>query len=124
MGNAQVARVRRDEARVVFLLLRFVAGRAVLCALRRAQVPPEVPDVVGVLPPIAQPLIGAQARAQFDDLARGVKQQADIGRVMHIGLNHEGVAAPTQHFAFLFSYHFVTGSDDDLVDLVQQLRCE
>ncbi|MBK7765027.1 MAG: hypothetical protein IPI44_02415 [Sulfuritalea sp.] len=116
--------MRLDNALLILLLLRIITSLAALCALRRAQVPLDLLDVVGALPPVARSLIGAETRRQFDDLATGVKEQADIGRVMHIRLNHERVATPTQDFADLFFYQVMTGIHDDLVDLAQQLRCE
>lgn len=102
LGDLQVGLVRLNNAFDILLLLRVIAGLAALGVLRGTQVPLQVPDVVGVLPPVAQALLGAQACRQFDHLARGVKKQADIRRVMHIRLNHEGVATPTQDFAGLF----------------------
>jgi hypothetical protein len=125
LGDPQVALVGLDKAMVIGLFLRFATGLAMLCALRAAQVPLQVLDVVGVLPPVAHPLIGAQARSQFDHLARGVKEQVDISRIMHIRLNNEGVATPMQDFAFRFFFdQFMTRIHDDLVDLVQQVRRE
>ena len=42
---------------------------------------------------------------------------------MNIGFNHKGVAPPTQGCAVLF-YQCMPSCDDDLVQLVQQLRRE
>jgi len=120
LGDLQVAGVRRDQTRVVLHFLGVVAGLAGLCALRGTQAPLELLEVVGVLPPVTSPQVGAEIGSQFDDFARGVEQQADVGWVMHIGLNHERVATPVQDCVGLFFYEFMAGIDDDLVDLVQQ----
>jgi hypothetical protein len=44
----------------------------VLCALRGTQAPLELLEVVGVLPPVTEPQVGAVIGSQFDDFARGV----------------------------------------------------
>jgi hypothetical protein len=36
----------------------------------------------------------------LDDLAQGIKEQVDIGRVMDIGFDHKGVTACCQRFFF------------------------
>jgi hypothetical protein len=61
-----------------------------------------VPDIVGVLPPVAESMLIAPLRGERDDFAHRVIQQVDIGGVMHIGFNHKGVATATQRFAGLF----------------------
>ena len=62
--------------------------------------------------------------AEGDDFAHRVQQQVDVGRVVGIGFNDKGVAPPTQGFGSLFFYQSVPGMDDELVNLIQQLRRE
>ncbi len=83
-----------------------------------------MPDVVGALSAVAQAVVFTQARRQFHDFAQRVKQQADVGREMHVRLNHKGVAPPTQRCACLFFYQNMSGAHHHLVDLVQQFRRE
>jgi len=89
LGDVQVGLVRLDYSRVVLLFLLFVAGFAALGVLRGTPVPLEVSDVVpqgdflrgvGLLPPVGEAQIGTAVRAEVDDLARGVEEQADIGQ--------------------------------------------
>ena len=61
----------------------------------------------------------AELRSERHDLAHRVVQQVDIGGVMHIGFNHEGIAAPTQRFAVFFFDQDMPGIDHDQIDLVQ-----
>ena len=42
----------------------------------------------------------------------------------HIGFNHKGVAPPTQRFAVLFFYQYVSGIDHQYVDSVEQFQRE
>jgi len=94
LGDVQIVFVGLDDERGVFLLLFFRAGFAAFLVLGRAHEPFEVPDMVGVLPPVADAMMIAPLRGERDDFAHGVVQQVDIGGKMYIRFNHKGSLRP------------------------------
>ena len=53
----------------------------------------EPPDVVVGLSPTRQLAGLRQPGAVFNCFANGIEEKVDVGRIMHIGFNHKGVAA-------------------------------
>ena len=102
LGDLQILLMRLDAERRVFLLLLFRSGFSAFVVLSFAHQPLEMPHIVWVLPPIAHLLPLAPPRRQRNDFAHRVIEQVDIGRIMHIGFNHKGIAPPTQRFVFFF----------------------
>jgi hypothetical protein len=103
--------MRLDDEGFVFLHLRGRAGLAAFFVLRAAHEALDVAQVVGPLAPVAHAQVFTPLRREGDDLAHRVQQQVDVGGVMNVGLNHKGVAAPTQGFGVLFFYQHMAGMD-------------
>ena len=102
LGDIQIGLISRLGERLVFLLLFLGFGFAAPGVLRAAHEPLQMPHIVLVLPPIAYLLDLAPPSRERDDLAHRVIQQVDIRRVMHMGLNHKGIAPPMQRFVVFF----------------------
>src|SRR5450759_4930601 len=108
--------MRLGNERRVLLLLFFRFGFAALLVLCRTHEPFEVPDVVCVLPPVAQFMLFAPLRCQRDDFAQRAIPHVDSRGVMHVRFNDNGVAPPMQRFYFLFFYQKMTSAYYHLID--------
>jgi hypothetical protein len=76
------------------------------------------------LPPIAQAGVLAQSGAGLDGLAHRIEEQVDVGRIMHVGLDHEGVTAHREGIVRTFFDQGMAGTHHRLVDAVEQLGRE
>jgi hypothetical protein len=96
-----------------------VLGRGAFELLQAPIGPLQAADVVGALAPVAQAFALAQPGTGLDDLARGIEQQVEVGGVVHVGLDHEGVAAHFQRRAGMRFDQGMPGLDHHLVDPIE-----
>ena len=93
--------------------------------LRQAVQLLELAQVVGTLAPVAQAVGLAQVSDDLDGLADRVPQQIDVGRIVHMRLDHKRVTPGFEAWVLaLFFYQHMTGIDHRLIDLLEQLRRE
>jgi hypothetical protein len=121
LGQLQVLLMRQGDEGVVFKHQLGGFGFATFFVLRRAHETFDLAQVVRLLAPVTAPHLVTPTGDEGNDLAHGVTQQVDVGGKVHAGFKDKGVAPPTQGFVGLFLPNHA-GADDELVDLIEQLR--
>ena len=122
--NIQILLMRLQNETLFLRLLLLIFGFAALLVLCAAHEALELPDVVSVLTPVTEAMGLTPMGAECNNFTHRVVQQINIGGVVNIGFNDKGVAAPTQRFFGDFLDQSMACGDDDLIDLVEQLRGE
>ena len=89
----QIVPVRRAGGLKLLFALDLVLGAGVLELLRLPVQPLELPQVVGTLAPLGQAVLLAHVGGDLDGLAHRVPQQIDVGGIVNVGLDHEGITA-------------------------------
>jgi len=76
------------------------------------------------LTPGRQTLFATKVCTGLNGLVQSVEQQVDVGRVVDIGLDNEGITASVQRRRRAFFEQLVTGPDYLLVDAIEPLGGE
>jgi hypothetical protein len=84
----------------------------------------QLAPLVGALAPAGDAERLAQPGDERDECAQGVPQQVEVGGIVHVGLDHEGVSVHVQRRLGTCFDQGVPGADHFLVDPLQDLGGE
>ena len=124
LGLLQVSAMGRPHLVLLGRPFLRVLGGGVLEPLHLPVERLQLAQLVGALAPAEDAERLAQPGDEPDERAQGIPQQVEIGGIVHVGLDHEGVSAHVQRRLGTFFYQGVPGADHFLVDPIQDLGGE